>query len=264
MSEDYIELELDQIFPASFQPREHFDEEKLERLSKSIQENGLIQPIIVRRTEQGYQIVAGERRWRAAQKANLQKIPAIIRDFSDGRAVEVALIENIQREQLNPIEEAKAYDFLTAEFNLSQEEVSAKVGKDRSSVANYLRLLKLPAVIQKDIADGKISMGHARAILAIDNEKLQIRLAEKVKAGKISVRSLEAIVRDEKVKEPHAKAEQKKDVFVKTAEDKLSKKLGTKVRIKKANNQGRIEIWFYSDEDLQRIYEILSVSDYTA
>jgi ParB family chromosome partitioning protein len=258
ISEDYMELDIDQIYPSEFQPREAFDDEKLEGLAKSILENGLIQPIIVRRAEKGYQIVAGERRWRAAQKANLQRIPAIVRDFSDVRAVEIALIENIQREQLNPVEEAKAYDFLTTEFHLSQEDVARKVGKDRSSVANYLRLLKLPAVIQKDIADDKISMGHARALLSVENEKLQLRLAEKVKAGKMSVRGLEAFIRDHKQKTQEVAAEsEKKDVFDRTAEERLCKRFSTKVRIKKVGNQGKIEINFYSDEDLQRVFDLL-------
>ncbi len=252
-----LEVDTDLLQPNKFQPRAHMDDERIEDLSRSIRSNGMIQPIVVRRAGAGYQIIAGERRWRAAQRAGLLKVPVVVRDVPDERLLAVALIENIQREDLNPIEEALAYRRLADEFHLTQEQIADAVGKDRSSIANYVRLLRLPQEVRAAVASNALSMGHARAILALADEAAQLRLARDVVSRSLSVRETEALA-----KKASAPAEEKPaqttDVHTRAAEDKLRLALGTRVRIARRGKGGRIEIDFGSEDELQRIYEYLT------
>jgi ParB family chromosome partitioning protein len=260
------EVDLDLLTPNPFQPRVHFDDAKLEELARSIRSNGLIQPITVRpaRGAAGgkYEIIAGERRWRAAQRAGLLRIPILVRDVPDEKLLEVALIENIQREDLNAIDEALAYRRLSDEFHLTQDDIATAVGKDRSSIANYLRLLKLPFDIQKEVASGALSMGHARALLAIDQEEALRRAARNVLAARLSVRETEALVREmtnPPATTPKAVPEAPKiDANTRAAEEQLRLALGTRVRIIRKGQSGRLEIDFVSEDELNRIYEYIT------
>lgn len=256
-SERTLEVDTDLLRPNKFQPRTQMDDAKIDELSRSIRAHGVIQPIVVRKVEGGYEIVAGERRWRASQRAGLLKVPIVVRDVPEDRLLAAALIENIQREDLNPIEEAHAYRRLTDEFHLTQEQIADSVGKDRSSVANYLRLLRLPHEVRENVAGGALSMGHARAILGIADEKLQLQIARDAVAKQLSVREVETLVR--RVTAPAAPAEEpKKDVHTRAAEDKLRFALGTRVRIARKGKGGRIEIDFATEDELQRLYEQLT------
>jgi ParB family chromosome partitioning protein len=250
------EIDTDLLRPNRFQPRAHVDEERIEELARSIKANGIIQPIVVRRSGTEYQIVAGERRWRAAQRAGLLKVPIVVRDVPDDKLLAVALIENIQRQDLNPIEEAVAYRRLADEFRLTQEQIADAVGKDRSSIANYVRLLRLPEEVRANVASNTLSMGHARALLALADEAAQLRVARDVVARNLSVRETETIVK--KAGETDAqKPEKKSDVHTRAAEDKLRLALGTRVRINRRGKGGRIEIEFVDEDELQRLYERL-------
>jgi len=253
---DQREIDIDLLEPNRFQPRQVFLEAKLEELAQSIRVHGFIQPIVVRRAGERYQIIAGERRWRAAQRLGLSRVPAAIRSISDGSLLEVSLIENIQRENLNPIEEAKAYHRLSHEFELTQEEVAQRTGKDRSTVANFLRLLKLPEEVQQMVLDDQLSMGHARAILAMEGANEQRRLAEQTVKFGWSVRQVENMVAVSKA--PVRPKEKKRvDPNVRAATETLERSLGTRVRIVEKGKKGRIEIEYYSQEELQRLYERL-------
>ena len=254
------EIDLDLLRPNKFQPRLLFDDERLDELARSIRSNGVIQPIIARRQGGVFEIIAGERRWRAAQRAGLLKVPVIVREVPDDKLLEVALIENIQRENLNPIDEAHAYQRLGDEFGLTQEQIAAAVGKDRSSVANYLRLLKLQPEIQQDVARGLLSMGHARAILGLEGEEAQLTAAKAVIARGLSVRETETLVRKlaEGRDSRRTRTAQPADVHTRHAEERLRLALGTRVRIVRRPQGGRIEIDFVSEEELQRIYEYLT------
>ena len=257
--ESLQELDIEQIKPNLFQPRTNFDAKALDELAASIKENGIIQPVVVRRVDDHYELIAGERRWRAAQRAGLYKIPAVIRDVPEERLLEIALIENIQREELNPIEEAKAYHRLTTDLLLTQEEVARRVGKERSSVANYLRLLKLPKEIQTWVEQEKLSMGHARALLGVNFAEDQIKLATTIIDRDLSVRETEKSVKrltQAKEEKPSA-TKAVMDPNVKAAEDKLCQHLATKVRIVKSGDKGRIEVDFYSNLDLDRLYSLI-------
>jgi ParB family chromosome partitioning protein len=257
------EIDLDLLTPNPLQPRGHWDETRLDELAASIKTHGVIQPIVVRRSGKAFEIIAGERRWRAAQRAGLLRAPVVIRDVPDERLLEVALIENIQREDLNPIDEAQAYQRLIDEFALTQEAIAAAVGKDRSSVSNYLRLLKLPDSIRQQVASGALSMGHARAILGADAEALQVQAAEQVVAKGLSVRDTEALVRRMHATAraaPRVAAGPTTDVHSRQAEDRLKLALGTRVRIVRKGQGGRIEIDFVSEDELHRIYEQLTSS----
>lgn len=261
--EEYIEIDLDLIRPNAEQPRTRFTEENLEELAQSIKVNGVIQPIIVRRRGDKYEIVAGERRWRASQKAGLQKIPAVVKEVSDEKLLELALIENIQRQELNAIEEARAYRNLVETVGLTQEMIAERVGKNRTVVTTFLRLLKLPDDIQKLIEEEKITAGHARALLMAENAESQRRLAQKIIEMSLSVRETEKAVKrlgKENTKEtekPSAKI--KIDANVKAAETKLRRQLGTQVQIfpDGKGTGGKIEIEFYSESDLDRIYQLI-------
>ena len=253
---DQREIDIDLLEPNRFQPRQVFLEAKLEELAQSIRVHGFIQPIVVRRAGERYQIIAGERRWRAAQRLGLSRVPVVIRSISDGSLLEVSLIENIQRENLNPIEEAKAYHRLSHEFELTQEEVAQRTGKDRSTVANFLRLLKLPEEVQQMVLDDQLSMGHARAILAMEGANEQRRLAEQTVKFGWSVRQVENMVAVSKT--PVRPKEKKRvDPNVRAATETLERSLGTRVRIVEKGKKGRIEIEYYSQEELQRLYERL-------
>ena len=266
-----LEVDIDLLEPNHYQPRGPIDAERLEDLSKSIQANGVIQPIIVRRLEspmggrERYQIIAGERRWRAAQLARLSKVPVVIKDVPESdkkRLLEMALIENIQREDLNPMEAAAGYQRLADEFHLKQDDIAVQVGKDRATVANYLRLLKLPDEVRGNVASGALSMGHARAIVALANETDQRRLARDVVSRGLSVRETEALVKKE-IGDKRGDAKQqpgksKKDVHTRAAEDQLRMSLGTPVEIKRKGKGGSISITFNNETELQRLYEYLT------
>lgn len=253
-------LRIDEIQPNPLQPRVVFQPERLEELAASIRANGIIQPIIVRRQGQGYQLVAGERRWRAAKLAGLAEVPVVVQEIADPQLLEVALVENIQREDLNPMETAHAYDRLSRELGLSQEEIGQRTGKDRASVANMLRLLKLPKEVQVLLAEHRLAMGHARAVLGLDTADQQIEIAEKAAAQGLSVRQVEALVQQMTSDRPKtgsgSKREQSQDPNVRAAVEELERILGTRVRIVELNEQrGRIEIEYYSQAELERLYQ---------
>jgi len=263
-TEELVELDLDLIEPNNLQPRTVFNEEKLEELAQSIRENGIIQPLLVRNTGRGkYQLVAGERRWRAAQRAGLLRAPAIVRDIPDEKMLELALIENIQRQELNPIEEAQAYKRLIEALGLTQEMVAQRVGRDRTFITNYLRLLRLPEDIQRLVEEEKISMGHARALLGIDSPEIQRKLADRIIEQQLSVREIERLIKriiagEDQPEKMNEQAKGAEDANVKFAEDKLRRRLGSKVQIKiNTNNSGKIEIEFYNSDDLNRVFELL-------
>jgi len=256
-AERTLDVDSDLLRPNKFQPRTQMDDERIDDLARSIRANGIIQPIVVRKVEQGYEIIAGERRWRAAQRAGLHRVPVVVRDIPEDRLLAVALIENVQREDLNPIEEAHAYRRLADEFHLTQEQIADAVGKDRSSIANTVRLLRLPQEVRGNVASNALSMGHARAILALADEAAQLRLARDVIARSLSVRETEALVK--KAAAPEEKKPEKKiDVHTRAAEDKLRMSLGTRVRINRKGKGGRIEIEFVNEDELHRLYERLT------
>ena len=255
---DILQIEIGKILPNEHQPRKIFKDEALKELSTSIKEKGILQPIIVSKAGSGnFRLIAGERRWRAATLAGLKKIPALIKDVSPQDAIEIALIENIQREELNPIETADAFQSLLREFEMTQEELSQRVGKDRATIANYLRILKLPDEIKTFINSSSISMGHAKALLALESKQKQISVAKDVVKRGLSVRETEALCR--KLSQPPVPAKKKKEKMPEVAEleDKLIKSLGTKVKIHHKNKGGKIEIEYYSLDELDRLLEIL-------
>jgi len=259
-----VDADVNHLTPNEFQPRVQVDDARLQELARSIKTNGVIQPIVVRRMGNRFEIVAGERRWRAAKLAGLLRVPVVVRDVAPGQEkslLEMALIENIQREDLNPIDEALAYRRLADEFQLRQEDIASAVGKDRASVANYVRLLKLPDEVRTELASGRLSMGHARALLSLPDEADQRRTARDVIARSLSVRETESLVK--KIVEGGAAvrvaaAPKPVDVHTRAAEDRLKLLLGTRVRIVRNGARGRIEIDFVSEDELIRIYEQLT------
>jgi ParB family transcriptional regulator, chromosome partitioning protein len=258
-----IEADIDRLIPNDFQPRAYADGSRLQELAQSIKSNGVIQPIIVRRAGDRFQIIAGERRWRAAKIAGLVRVPVVVREVEPGHErslLEIALIENIQREDLNPIEAALAYRRLADEFRLKQDDIATAVGKDRASVANYLRLLKLPDEVRNEIIAGRLSMGHARALLALPGEAEQRRTARDVIARNLSVRETEALVKKiaEGAGAPPPSAPKPVDVHTRAAEERLKVLFGTRVRIVRQGSRGRIEIDFSSEDELIRIFEQLT------
>jgi ParB family chromosome partitioning protein len=256
-TERSLEVDIDLLRPNRFQPRTSMDEARIADLARSIKSNGVIQPIVVRKADTGFEIIAGERRWRASQHAGLLKVPVVVRDIPEERLLAVALIENIQREDLNPIEEAQAYRSLADEHQLTQDQIAEAVGKDRSTVANFIRLLKLPREVRENLGAGSLSMGHARALLALPDENAQVRVSREVVAKNLSVRETEAIVK--KAAEPEKpRDEPQKDVHTKAAEEKLRFALGTRVRIVRKGKGGRIEVDFGNEDELHRIYEHLT------
>lgn len=265
MSEQEVvkELLITDIVANKYQPRNEFNEEALEELAESINQYGLLQPVIVRKVLNGYELIAGERRWRAAQKNGAKTIPAIVREYSDIETTEIALIENLQRENLNAIEEAGAYLRLVNEFGLTQEELAKKIGRSRSHIANFIRLLNLPEIVQEYVSRGTLTMGQVRPLLTLESEDLQIEAAEYIIAEDLSARDAEKLVK-KLMKDPQVLQEEleeeeyKEDIFVVEAEDVLKMALGTKVKIKPGKKKSKIEIEFYSADDLERLVEVLT------
>lgn len=255
------EVDLDSIVPGPMQPRTHFDDASLESLAGSIRTHGIVQPLLVRRRESGYELIAGERRWRAAKLAGLSRVPVVVKDVPDESLLEIALIENIQRENLNPIEEAQAYKKLIETVGLTQEALASRVGRDRSYITNYLRLLKLPDDLQQLVKEGRLSTGHARTLLAVSHLDLQRRLARQIIDGGLSVRATEQLVHKATEEKPArtATAPHPVDPNIRAAETKLRRALGTQVKIIQlaGDGRGKVEISFFNNQDLDRIYNLL-------
>ncbi len=261
LGERLIMIGLDQLLTNPNQPRKHFEEEKLQQLANSIRQKGVLQPILVRRIDGKFQIVAGERRFRAAERLGLPEVPArLVDDLNDRDMLEISIVENLQRDDLNPLELADGYNRLIRDFSLTQEELSTRVGKDRSSIANTLRLLNLPGEIKQSIAAGKIKEGHARAILALETEKEQLELARKIIEEDLTVRAIEEIIYGAKRRKRGRSLKLKtRPVEISQAETALKRRLGTAVRIERGLKRGRIQIEFYGDADLTRILDLLGV-----
>lgn len=255
------EIKLKELRPNPYQPRKVFAEQAIEELKQSILMHGILQPIIARKSIKGYEIVVGERRYRAAVEAGLKAVPVVIRELTEQQMMELAILENLQREDLNPIEEAFAYQMLLERLNITQDELAKRLGKSRPHITNYVRLLSLPEEIRNYISEGKISMGHGRALLALKNKEKLHALIEKVLKEKMNVRQLEQYIHqlNENVpRETKTKEQQKKDIFIKQHETSLREKLGTSVTIKQSKKKGKIEIEFFSKEDLDRILDLIT------
>ena len=253
-----VKVRISQVEPNKEQPRKYFDEDALIELSESIKQYGVLQPLLVQKKDNYYEIIAGERRWRAAKLAGVKEIPVVIKDYSDQEVMEIALIENIQREDLNPIEEAQAYQRLIKDYRLKQDEVAEKVSKSRAAITNSLRLLKLDKRVQEMVMEGKLSNGHARTIISIEDGDKQYAIAQKIFDEKLSVREVEKLMREQDKKGQQPKELPENDFVYRDLEEKLSKSLGTQVTIKnKSNNKGKIEIQYYSQSELERILEFL-------
>ncbi|HZG72358.1 MAG TPA: ParB/RepB/Spo0J family partition protein [Chondromyces sp.] len=263
--ENIQELNVKEIRPNPYQPRKTFQEEAINELKESILQHGILQPIIVRQSSiKGYEIVVGERRYRAAIQAKLKKIPAVVRKLSDQQMMELAVLENLQREDLTAMEEAAAYQTLMDKLHMTQEQLAARLGKSRPHIANHLRLLTLPESIQEDISAGRLTMGHGRALLGLKNKEKMLEVAQKVLKERLNVRQLEKLIQqlNENVSRETKKAKDKKDIFLQEREAVLREKFGTTVKIKKTKDKekGKIEIDFFSKEDLDRILELLDNS----
>ena len=252
------EIDIDLLTPNPRQPRVQIDEQRLEELAQSIRSNGVLQPILVRHVQGRYEIVAGERRWRAAQRAGLLKVPITVREVADDKLLEVAPVENVQRENLNAIEEAQAYRRLADELQWSQETIAAAVGKDRATIANYIRLLRLPAEVRNEVAAGAIAMGHPRALLALSDDAAQRRIGREIVSRGLSVRETEALVRRESTPPAPPPPAPKPDPNTRAAEDQLKRALGTRTRIVRKGQGGRIEIDFANEDELHRLFEHLT------
>jgi len=252
---------IEEIIPNRSQPRKHFDESKLQELAESIKEKGILEPLIVRKTDQGYELIVGERRWRAAQKAGLKEVPVVVKEAEGREALEISLIENLQREDLNPIEAAEAFKHLIEEFKISQEDLSKRIGKDRTTIANTLRLLKLPIEIRNQLLQNRITSGHARAILSLESKEKQKELCALIIKKGLSVREAEALAKrwSEKPKKSITAVKKKGDLEsqLNSLQDSLRKYLGTKIQINRKGNRGKIEIEYYSHQDLERIVEAI-------
>ena len=255
--EKVIQVPLERLEANPFQPRKEYEPKALQVLSDSIAQHGVLQPVVVRPSAGGYQLIAGERRMRASQMAGLTTVPAVVRRATDEQALLLALLENLQREDLNPLEEAKAYQRLANEFSLSQEDIAKGVGKERPTVANSLRLLKLPRQIQEDLSRGALSAGHARAILMLPTEALMIKARDMILLQKLSVRAAEKLVKTLTAPEKTKPEPGKEEIYISSLAEDLTKKLGTKVEIKRKGKKGSITLQFYSDEELERLLDIL-------
>ena len=253
------EINIAECRPNPYQPRKIFEQEAIEDLKQSIEEYGILQPLIVRKTIKGYEIVVGERRFRAAKEAKLDTVPVVIRELTEQQMMEMAVLENLQREDLTPIEEAAAYQMLMGKLKITQEELSKRLGKSRPHIANHVRLLSLPAKIQELITEGKISMGHGRALLGLRKKESITKVVEKVLKDGLNVRQLEHLIQElnEHVPRETKKPVPEKDIFIKEQESSLCERFGTKVQIKQTKDKGKIEIEFFSKEDLERILDML-------
>ncbi len=249
---------VESIEPNPYQPRQNFPVAELEEMARSVREKGIITPLLVNRSDSGYQLIAGERRWRAAQKAGLDRVPVVVRDVTPTESLELALIENIHRSDLNPIEEALAYKRLLEDTGGTQDSVAERVGKDRSTITNMLRLLKLPAFAQKDVIEGLLSMGHARVLAGVKNGNDLKKLRNAVVNKGLSVRQLEALAKQKTAPTGSRKKESEADYYMQSLADNLRQSLGTKVDIRKKGKKGSIVISFYSDEELERLLDLLA------
>ena len=254
-------LLVDEISPNRMQPRSFFNDDKLEELVASIKEHGILQPVVVQKADSGYELIVGERRWRASKKLGLKKIPAVIREVSDEQSLEIAIIENIHRQDLNPIEEAEAYARLSKEFALTQEMVADRVGKSRAAVANTLRLLNLSGSIKEDLVSGRISMGHARALLSLENTQKMEALRKEIVKQNLTVRQTEKRVNKLKIDsgKNSIRSGTQKDIFIKDLEKDLARRLGTKVEISPKKNGGKLVVIYYSNDDLERIQQLMGI-----
>jgi len=257
-NETVSQISISDIKANPFQPRKIFDEAALNELSESIKEHGILQPVVVRKTGKKFELVVGERRFRAAKLAKLKEIPAITKEFTDQQMMELAILENLQREDLTPIEEAEAYQKLMEALNLTQERLAFRLGKSRPHIANHVRLLALPKEVRDLISDKKLSMGHGRTLLGLRSKKLIPETAEKVVKDHLNVRQLENLVQRLNEDVPRETIEKKKDIFIEEKQSELRDRFGTNVQIKKNKNKGKIEIEFFSEEDLERILELLN------
>jgi len=255
-----LNLLIDEVFPNHLQPRKNFDDEKFNELERSIREHGVLQPVIVQKGVNGYELIVGERRWRASKKAGLKKIPAVVREVTDLESLELALIENLNRQDLNPIEEADGYERLAKDFGLTQEKIAKRMGKSRESVANIMRLLKLPRQVQQDMISGRLTMGHGRALLGLKSEQEILFLRKKIVDQSLNVRETEIQVNllKHKSKEPKRSEKANKDIFIRNLQIKLERKLGTKVEIATNQKGGKVVIKYYSNDDLERIIKMFN------
>ena len=255
-----LSLLIDEVFPNRLQPRKKFDDEKFNELERSIREHGVLQPIIVQKSVNGYELIVGERRWRASKKAGLKKIPAVIREVTDLESLELALIENLNRQDLNPIEEADGYERLAKDFGLTQEKIAKRMGKSRESVANIMRLLKLPRQVQQDMISGRLTMGHGRALLGLKSEQEILFLRKKIVDQSLNVRATEIQVNllKHKSEEPKRSKKTNKDIFIRNLQIELERKLGTKVEIATNQKGGKVVIKYYSNDDLERIIKMFN------
>jgi ParB family chromosome partitioning protein len=262
--QDYFYCDIDLIRPNRFQPRAAFSENDLQELAESIKNQGVLQPLLVRQDEAGYELIAGERRLRAAKRAGLTQVPVVIKRVGDGKLLEISLVENIQRENLNPVEEAEAYHRLITQLNLTQDQAAARVGKSRSAVANFLRLRQLPEQIKASIIDGTLSMGHARALLGTESSAQQLAAWRAVITKGLSVRETENLVRRMRAekKKPRQTADRSEQIYLSGLAEDLSRHFGTKILIKKDGKKGKVEIEFYSNEDLERLINRLKKTSY--
>ena len=258
-NEGKLMISLNKIKSNIDQPRKSFDNEKIAELAESIKNHGIIQPLILKENGGGYIIVAGERRWRAAKMVGLKEVPAIVMDLTEKQVLEISLIENIQRQDLNPIEEALAYKKLLSDFNLTQEELSKRIGKSRTAITNTIRLINLDSRVQQYVIDGIISEGHGRALLSLEDSELQYIYSQKVIDEKLSVRELEKLIRNASLKSEKNKKNEQLNPYYKDIRDRLQNYFGTKVNLSSKKNKGKIEIEYYSQEDLERILDIINL-----
>ncbi|MBW1997073.1 MAG: ParB/RepB/Spo0J family partition protein [Deltaproteobacteria bacterium] len=258
-TEVFFQCPVEDIEPNPYQPRQEFQDSDLEELARSIREKGVLTPLLVSKTEKGYRLIAGERRWRAAVKAGLERVPVVVKETSGSEQLELALVENIHRRDLNPIEEAMAYKRLIEDMNMTQEALAEKLGRDRSTITNMLRLLRLPQAIQKDVLEGRLSMGHARALAGVEDSAEQERLRHLVIKRGLSVRQTEELIqRTHRASAPKSSKEREMDSYLRSVEENLKRSLGTKVEIRKRDKRGTILIHFFSEDELGRLLEILT------
>jgi ParB family transcriptional regulator, chromosome partitioning protein len=254
----YFQCPVEIIEPNPFQPRRRFGEEEMAELVASVREKGILTPLLVSKAEAGYRLIAGERRWRAAQKAGLERVPVVVRESSPAESLEIALIENIHRKDLNPIEEATAYQRLLEDAEISQESLGKRLGKDRTTITNMLRLLRLPRIIQQDLVEDRLTMGHARVLAGMKSREEQLDVREAIVKKGLSVRQVEALTKKRPGRRTAEKQGAQRDAYIQSLSENLKRSLGTKVEISRRGRQGRITIFFYSDDELDRLLERLT------